>query len=452
MNVMPLTIQAYLEGCWTDIAKLDFNDKKQVMSLTYLNDYNFEHFLADNCFSISINYPVELFAESIYGHWLPILDDIIPAGASRNYWMQRLDMLRLPIAEQNYELLKNATIAPVGHLRIKEAVPTVEQVRYFSLEDIINRDVDFLEYASEQGAMAGGATGAGGEAPKLLLRCHSDKAIWIDNQQLADSDDKYYLVKYPRGKRSSIDCDILRAEFHYYQELKAMGFNTIDTDGMRLIEGKRYPSLWLPRFDIAIDKASETTQQTTQRFAMESIYSMLKKGAGAYLNHETTIRDLITLIEASNMVAEGFYFDKQAFILEWVQRDLLNIAFGNSDNHGRNTAFMRDERSIWLAPIYDFAPMKADPEGIVRTIKWKSENRETPKLESGGSYRFDLIAEQLSDLIAPELLLNELNITASKLLSLKSRLADRGVPKQILEHPNIGFDFLPDKLKEWRLL
>ncbi len=447
---MSLTIQAFLNGYWTDMATLHFNDEKQVMSLTYLDGYNFEHFLADNNFAVSINHPVELFTESIYDHWLPILDDIIPAGASRNYWMQRLDMSRLPIAEQNYELLKRATIAPVGHLRIKEAVPKLEyeQVRHFSLEDIVNRDIDFLEYASEQGAMAGGATGAGGEAPKLLLRWYSDKAIWIDNQQLADNDDKYYLVKYPRGTRSSIDCDILRAEFHYYHELNAMGFSTIDTDGMRLIEGRRYPSLWLPRFDIVADKVSGVTR----RFAMESVYSMLKRGAGAYLNHETTVRDLITLIEASNMVAEGFCFDKQAFVLEWIKRDLLNIAFGNSDNHGRNTAFMRDERGIWLAPIYDFAPMRADPEGIVRTIKWKSANGDTPKLESGGRYRFDLIAEQLSDLIAPKLLLNELKSTANKLLSLKPRLADRGVPEQILEHPNIGFDFLPDKLKKWHLL
>ncbi len=450
MDVIPLTVQAFINNHWVNIAKLDFNDKKQITLLTYLDSYNFKHFLADNYFAISINYPVELFAESIYEHWLPILDDVIPAGASRNYWMQRLDISRLSKAEQNYELLKHATIAPVGHLRIKEAVPKLEyeQVRHFSLEDIINRDIDFLEYASEQGAMAGGATGAGGEAPKLLLRWHNDKAIWIDNQQLADSDDKYYLVKYPRGKRSSIDCDILRAEFHYYHELNAMGFNTIDTDGMRLVEGRRYPSLWLPRFDIVVDKVSETTQ----RLAMESVYSMLKKGAGAYLNHETTIRDLIKLIEASNMVAEGYDFDKQAFVLEWVQRDLLNIAFGNSDNHGRNTAFMRDERGIWLAPIYDFAPMRADAEGVVRTIKWKSEHGDTQKLESGGRYRFDLIAERLSDLIAPEILLNELNITANKLLNLKSRLADRGVPKQILEHPSIGFNFLSDKLKEWRLL
>lgn len=460
MANLALTIQAFLNGHWQDIAKLEFNDAKKVTELIYLDgskssepsdNYSLEHFLADNHYAISINYPVELFGTTITDHWLPLLDDMMPAGASRKYWLQRLDLARLPKAEQDYELLRRATIAPIGHLRIKEAVPNREQdqTRLFTLADITDRDVNFLEYASEQGAMAGGATGAGGEAPKLLLRWHDDNAIWIDNQQLANNDDKYYLVKYPRGQRTSLDCDILRAEYYYYHELKDMGFDTINVEDMRLIEGDRYPSLWLPRFDIKTDKALEHTK----RFAMESIYSMLKKGSGTLLYHDAVIRELITLIEHSNMVENDFVFDRQAFVIEWVQRDLLNIAFGNSDNHGRNHAFMRDEHRIWLTPIYDFAPMRADPEGIPRTIKWKTRDRlASQKLESGGRYRFDLIAEQLADLVPPEVLISELKATARQLLTLKSRLAERGVPERILTFPAIGFDSLPIKLKEWQLL
>lgn len=464
MTDLSLTIQAFLDDSWQDIAKLIFNDDKELIELIYSDEttslsqdnkgsdnYSYEHFLADNHFAVSINYPVELFGTTITEGWLPVLDDMIPAGASRRYWMQRLDLTRLSKAEQDYELLRRATIAPIGHLRIKEAVPlpTQDEQRLFTLADITDRDVNFLEYASEQGAMAGGATGAGGEAPKLLLRWRDDEAIWIDNQQLADSEDRYYLVKYPRGQRTSLDCDILRAEYHYYHELTAMGFKTIDIDGMRLIEGDRYPSLWLPRFDIQIGQSASPYK----RFAMESIYSMLKKGAGAMLDHYAVIHELIALIESSNMVDEGFYFDKQAFVIEWVQRDLLNIAFGNSDNHGRNHAFMRDADQIWLTPIYDFAPMRADPEGIPRSIKWKTVDAwSSDKLESGGRYRFDLIAEQLADIVPPEVLLGELNTTAKNLLNLKTRLAARGVPERILSFPAIGFDYLPQNLEAWRLL
>lgn len=455
-SVQPLTIQAFLHNQWQDIATIEFDENKSVATFSYLPNYNLEHFLADNHFATSINYPVELFSYTVDEGWLPFLDDITPAGASRRYWLQRLDLTRLPKPEQDYQLLKNATIAPVGHLRIKEAVPepiemsstnlttSNPSLKQFSMTEVKNRDVDFLEYASENGAMAGGATGAGGEAPKLLLRWQSDDAIWIDNQQLGDSVDKYYLVKYPRGNRKTIDCEILRAEYHFYHELDAMGIDTINTQDMRLIEGERYPSLWLPRFDVKTN-----ADGSTQRYAMESVYSMLKKGAGALLEHDQAIRQLINIIEKSHLVEEGFSFDRRQFVIDWVRRDLLNIAFGNSDNHGRNTAFMRDENSIWLAPVYDFAPMKADPEGIPRSIKW---SRVPQKLESGGEYRFDLIAQSLADLIEPDELMTELKVTALQLVGLKERLQARGVGNLILNYPSIGFDALPNKLQRWKLL
>lgn len=57
----------------------------------------------------------------------------------------------------------------------------------------------------------------------------------------------------------------------------------------------------------------------------------------------------------------------------YVKRDLANMIFGNTDNHGRNTAFLIDGRKTRLSPIFDFAPMMIDPEGITRTVRWKKE-------------------------------------------------------------------------------
>ncbi len=165
------------------------------------------------------------------------------------------------------------------------------------------------------------------------------------------------------------------------------------------------------------------------------------------LDHETTIRTLIEKITESNMVKhQGYRFDTQAFVIEWVKRDLLNILFGNSDNHGRNTSFLKGDGVIKLAPIYDFAPMKADPAGIPRTTKWKAP------LEVGGTYDFVGIADTLSDLVPKEMLLKELAITASKCVGLKQRLALRGVPEQILEMPAVGLNYLSEKLTKWGLL
>lgn len=438
----PLILQAYIDEQWQDIAKLTFSADYALKELLYL--YDFSKVLQDNHYAVSLNLPITLYPIPAKNGWFSFLDDIIPAGASRRYWIEKLDLRYLPTAEQNYQLLKQGTIAPIGHLRIKQAVSCVPKLateRYFSLDEVKDRHSDFLDYANQHGAMAGGATGAGGEAPKLLLRRTLDDQIWIDNLQTAEqADDAYYLVKFPRGQRSPIDCDILRAEFHYYHELATLGLNTIDTAGMRLEEGERYPSLWLPRFDIV-----RNPQGKMQRYAMESVYSMLGKGAGSLLEHQQTIITLIEKIDHSFLTQSGFKFDHSAFVKEWVKRDLLNIAFGNSDNHGRNTAFLRDGQKIWLAPIYDFAPMKADPEGIPRSTTWKI-------FELGGEYRFESIAESLAKWCEPDALFAELKALAQKLVDLKQRLKVRGVPQSILDFPAIGFDYLPEKLQRWNLI
>lgn len=432
-----LTLQIYLNQEWQDMAELHFEEKTyQLSNLVYLPDYITQYFGQAGSNAVSINYPVNIFIENQNALWTCI-SDITPAGASRRYWIETLDIKHLPEAEQNYRLLKYGAISPVGNLRIKEAVPQKAEYRYFDIEKVKDRQSDFLEYANQSGAIVGGATGAGGEAPKLLLKRHNNK-VWIDNLQNGKDQDMGYLVKYPRGNYSAIDCDILRAEFHYYREAAALGFETIDIHHMHLEEGKRYPSLWLPRFDI-VEKGGKY-----ERLALESVYSMLQKQGGA-LDHEVTIRRLIKTISDSDLE-----FDSKHFVLEWVKRDLLNIAFGNSDNHGRNIAFLRDEKKIRLAPIYDFAPMRADPEGIIRTITW-SRKGDTAQ-EFAGEYRFDAIAESLADLIEPDLLLSELQDLAIRLVGLKSRLAQRGVPQTILDFPAIGFDYLPEKLKRWGLV
>lgn len=116
------------------------------------------------------------------------------------------------------------------------------------------------------------------------------------------------------------------------------------------------------------------------------------------------------------------------------------------DNHGRNTAFMRYQGEIKLAPIYDFAPMKADPKGIPRSTKW------APTLETGGEYHFPAIAQALADLVEPDTLLAALQHTARQLYGLENRLRQRGVPEQIMSMPSIGFKFIADKLHRWGLL
>ena len=446
-----LTLQCFLNNHWVDIADITFSgtgdNALRITELNYHSDYAIENLGRDDNHAASLNHPVALFFEDDRQRgWMKFLDDIIPSGSSRRYWENYLDLEGLTADQQNFVLLKHGTMSPVGNLRIKESLPEYHaqaEKLFFSLEDVKNRASDFLDYAQQRGAAAGGATGAGGEAPKLLLRCSNEQQIWIDTYQNdLTNRDLHYLVKFPRGSRSEIDCNILRAEFHYYHELEAMGFETISTRDMRLEEGLSYPSLWLPRFDISFESDTEI-----KRFGLESVYSILRKAPGVTLYHEETIRTLVSKIIQSHMVTEqGFHFDIQAFVIEWVRRDLLNIIFGNSDNHGRNTSFIKDVNSIRLAPIYDFAPMKADPEGIARTLKW------TQPLEIGGEYDFAGISDVLSDLVPAHTLLHALKDTAQQLLGLKHRLVERGVPAQITDMSGIGFNFISVKLQRWGLL
>lgn len=231
-----LTVQAYLNETWTDIALIKYpgseNNDWNTTQLDYLTEYAINFLDYDDFHAVSVNHPVSLFFDD-QGQpgWLRFIDDIIPAGASRRYWINALDISELPVGQQNFLLLKFGTMSPVGNLRIKESVPEWNEfarTKTFTVADVIDRAADFLDYAQERGAAAGGATGAGGEAPKLLLRCSETDAIWIDTwQNEPDNRDRYYLVKYPRGNRTEVDCNILRAEFHYYHELNAMGFSTI---------------------------------------------------------------------------------------------------------------------------------------------------------------------------------------------------------------------------------
>lgn len=445
-----LTLQIQHHGQWHNAAVLIFpapeKGRQGPVRLGYETDYALDWLQRDDEHACSLTLPVELMFTHEAPRWFALFDDLMPGGAARRYWVEQLGLGNLPSHAQDFELLRRGTIAPTGNLRIKEALPTLPPNSLladlrFALADVVDRQTDFIEYAQQMGAVSGGATGAGGEAPKLLLRCSAQDEIWIDTfQDEYTCPDRHYLVKFPRNRRSAMDCDILRAEYHYYQELAALGVDTIDIKGMRLLEGEHFPSLWLPRFDRTF------TPGTTIFHGLESVYSLLNKPAGALLDQFTALRTLVKLLRRQYRVSEFQQaFDTQAFVLEWVRRDLLNVAFGNSDNHGRNTALLKRPEGMWLAPVYDFAPMRADPEGVIRGMRWGSP------WEEGGRFDWHGIARALADLAEPDALLANLGTVARHLYGLRERLAARGVPVKLLDLPALGLATLEHRLREWKL-
>jgi serine/threonine-protein kinase HipA len=444
-TAMSLTIQIFHTGQWHDAADLTIpvpeKGRAGAARLSYRQDYALAWLEQDDEHACSLTLPVELMLTHDHSRWFGFLEDIMPAGAARRYWTQQLGIADMRGAEQDFALLRHGCIAPVGNVRIKESLPvlpahsTLQSAR-FTLADVVERHTDFLEYAQQMGAISGGATGAGGEAPKFLLRRSAADAIWIDTfQDDLTCHDAHCLVKFPRGQRSAIDCDILRTEYHFYQELHALGIATIDTAGMQLHEGNRYPSLWLPRFDV------EIVAGRVSRHGLESIASVLNAPPGAFLNHIDALRTTLRCLSHLRCHREQLAaFDQAAFVIEWVKRDFLNVAFGNSDNHARNTALLKKAGKVWLAPVYDFAPMKADPEGIIRSLRWGSP------LEEGGRFDWRGIALALADLVAPDQLLHELSALARPLVGLRERLQQRGVPERILTLPALGLETLDHRL------
>lgn len=117
----------------------------------------------------------------------------------------------------------------------------------FRRDQVIDLGPDFLDHAYVQGAPFGSATGAGGDAPKLLLTEGDQDGLYLDGVLADDLAARHWLVKFPRNQGRAADQDVLRSEYRYDLALDSLGLETISFDGLAFEEG-RQPSLWLPRF------------------------------------------------------------------------------------------------------------------------------------------------------------------------------------------------------------
>lgn len=282
-------------------------------------------------------------------------------------------------------------------------------------------------------------------APKLLLAQNKAGLLYPD-AVLDDADvARHWFVKFARNKGSATDQQILRSEYHYYKALQTLGVETVAAEGLALEESTK-PSLWMQRFD------RQVTQQGVERFAVESICSLANVTApGSALDHLEVIRLLAGLwrdVGQADQIPN--------LVAEYLRRDLLNKILGNSDNHGRNTAIIRDSASFRLAPIYDLAPMVMDDEGVTRTTKWPKE------LERAGDVDWRGVCRALADIADPNdplAALSEvqdsferLREDANQLLALPDILTASGLPDVTMNHPQIALKNLQQRMKAWDLI
>ncbi|MFK0312287.1 type II toxin-antitoxin system HipA family toxin [Pseudomonas sp. NPDC090233] len=439
----PLTLQVYVDGCWQDAMTLSFSQPEQGFigpcAFAYEPSYVKNNLDAYGSFlakAVSARLPVD-FDSFMLPAAPAFIHDIAPSGAAKRFLMAHLGREKSVGISDDVYLLARSTPAPVGNLRIKESMAHLDTVdpMGFSRQDVISRDQRFLEYAYEQGAAIGGATGAGGEAPKLLMTEGKDGLLYPDAALDDGQARQHWFIKFARNQALKNDQDILRAECLYYRALRVLDVETVATDELALEEGVK-PSLWMKRFD------RKLADQKVERFAVESIYSLAGvTQPGSRMEHGEVVRGLVKL-----WVQAGQGSQTTELIAEYLRRDLINKILGNSDNHGRNMAVIREAETVRLAPIYDLAPMVLDAEGVTRTTKWAAG------IERAGEIDWWAACASLADLIEPELAFEQLRQDATRLLALPDLLSESGLPDAVMNHPAIALRQLEHRMKTWGLI
>lgn len=433
-----LTIQTFIEGLWRDAMTLSVSNVQKVDESRCSASYG-QHYLVDFIDkletpfepAISVNLPLSWNPVDSTGY-PPFVYDIIPAGAARKSLQKRFGGEKPDGMDMSFFLLSRCTPSPIGHLRVKESFEHIDQTRKeaFARKEVVDRTNDFLEYAYESGAALGGATGAQGEAPKLIMVEDEDGALYADAMLSDELARRHWLVKFARNQATERDKNILRAEYHYYKAISQLGLNTISTDGLVLEEAAK-PSLWMPRFDRRVANG------VVERIPVESIYSVCgNTEPGSRMNHEDVLSRLIHLWRTNGQEGE-----LEELVFEYLRRDLLNRILGNSDNHGRNMAIFRYRDKFELAPIYDLAPMVLDPEGVTRVTKWK--------LEHMGSPDWRTICGYFQDVVSPDVLFERLLEATETFRALPDLLVD--LPEEVRRAQSIPMNNLDKRLVEWGL-
>ena len=260
-----------------------------------------------------------------------------------------------PAGLTDWELLERGVVNPAGNLRVRPAAALVPRAHPgFALEEMIERGDAFVDYAYEVGATVAGATDTQGEAPKFWVVQDAQGRWHPDSGQLGAQARRYALLKFPLPEAGARAVDILRHEAAYQKVARVMGLR-VTAEPPVFING----ALLIPRFDRRPGPNGEI------RLGVESVYSI----TGVLDSARDTLRHHQVLIELHKCSTD---FDVE--VLEYFRRDILNLALGNRDNHGRNTAVLKNtDGTIRLSPLFDFGPAYLDARAIVRVIRWDAE-------------------------------------------------------------------------------
>lgn len=349
-----MRLDIHLDGTWHACAELEPAAEglslQDAVRIRYEVDYALQHLLAQDYRALSVRAPVDLGVRQVT-HWPSFLVDLLPQGAAR----RRIER-HAPTPLSPWALLERGAVNPVGNLRVHPVPqrPSPGEHPGFTLQDMIERGDVFVDYALASGAAVAGATDTQGDAPKFWI-VEDEHGRWHpDNGALAFCPRRHALLKFPVTEAGVRAEDILRHEAVYQRVAQRCGLRVT-----RELPTFHAGALLIPRFDRRARGSHEI------RLGVESLYSI----TGIIDSAASTLRHDQALIALARHVTD---FEKEFH--EYVRRDLFNLALGNRDNHGRNTALLKDvDGTIALAPIYDCGPTYLDARAIARVIRWDGE-------------------------------------------------------------------------------
>lgn len=358
---MAAILQVHHQGRWHNAGALEAQGDDRCRF-----DYLVEYVFSPNAQQVALGLPVALQdlafddarADGARGRGVPaFLYDLVPQGRGRAHLLGLLD--RTDSDGLVTPLLLAGAFNPIGRLRISAAVefyedqlrknPDRSQLRGFEIDDIVSKADEFLEHLSLHAMLSAGTTGVQGVAPKFLLSQDAD-GLWFADLALPDERaQRHWIVKLPRG-RTEDDLLVHRHEAAYLRLAAALGLRT---QGAVELRGRM---LFTQRFD------RMATSAGVVRLHQESLASLAGlQGFGA----PTTQNQLLSALRehATDPVAET---------LEFLKRDVFNLAMRNTDNHARNTAVqVLPNGTVQLTPVFDVSPMFRDPDLIARSVHWR---------------------------------------------------------------------------------
>jgi serine/threonine-protein kinase HipA len=422
---MRLTLQTHFDGEWHHAATLELKDDAAGFQGASIVDYDLDYFVTvasaelaagrtiRDYRALSVRCPVDL--ENRYGRsWPPFLLDLIPQGHARRKLAEHLGLAEGSRASDLPLLLRSAT-GGIGSIRIKEAAEA-ETERLHGVQrqgvtevEILERSDRFMEVADRFGMLASGSSGLQGEWPKVSMTQANDGLYYPDSCVTDDEAVRHVIVKLVRSNEP-VDRLILEGEALYSRIAQEIGLNV--SEPSTHAEG----ILIIPRFDRKKREGGGTV-----RLGQESLVSAIGVADFGHVGtHEAYIE-----------VLRQYSADPFADIVEYLKRDIANLALGNPDNHGRNSALSKhQDGTIRLSPLFDFAPMRLAKEGIVRSTRWAM-------MRDGGRDHLPdwqrICAELMPDPAEQKVLTAELSAFAEHLRQTPRMANDMGTSPEILE-------------------